>query len=209
MTPVVLQLIIANVALFFAQQWVGDALVLKFALWPLGNFPVEGMGVSVGFQPWQLVTYAFLHGSTAHLALNMFAVYMFGRDIELQLGARRFALLYGASILAGGLVQLLVVTQGIDEGIGPTVGASGGVFGILLAFGVLFPKRRVMLLIPPIPMPAWLLVAGYGVIELANGVFGTQQGIAHFAHLGGMLGAAVVLLFSRASRPPTLPSLRQ
>jgi membrane associated rhomboid family serine protease len=209
MTPVVLQLIIANVALFFAQQWVGDALILKFALWPLGNFPVEGMDVSVGFQPWQLVTYAFLHGSTAHLALNMFAVYMFGRDIELQLGSRRFAVLYAASILAGGLVQLLVVTQGIDEGIGPTVGASGGVFGILLAFGVLFPKRRVMLLIPPIPMPAWLLVTGYGVIELANGVFGTQQGIAHFAHLGGMLGAAVVLLFSRSNRPPTAMSPRQ
>jgi membrane associated rhomboid family serine protease len=209
MTPVVIQLIIANVALFFAQQWVGDALILKFALWPLGNFPVEGMEVSVGFQPWQLVTYAFLHGSTAHLALNMFAVYMFGRDIELQLGSRRFAVLYAASILAGGLVQLLVVTQGIDEGIGPTVGASGGVFGILLAFGVLFPKRRVMLLIPPIPMPAWLLVAGYGVIELANGVFGTQQGIAHFAHLGGMLGAAVVLLVSRPNRPPTSMSPRQ
>jgi membrane associated rhomboid family serine protease len=139
----------------------------------------------------------------------MFAVYMFGRDIELQLGSRRFAVLYAASILAGGLVQLLVVTQGIDEGIGPTVGASGGVFGILLAFGVLFPKRRVMLLIPPIPMPAWLLVAGYGVIELANGVFGTQQGIAHFAHLGGMLGAAVVLLVSRPNRPPTSMSPRQ
>jgi membrane associated rhomboid family serine protease len=209
MTPVVLQLIIANVALFFAQQWVGDALILKFALWPLGNFPVEGMAVSVGFQPWQLVTYAFLHGSTTHLALNMFAVYMFGRDIELQLGSRRFAVLYGASFLAGGLVQLLVVTQGIDEGIGPTVGASGGVFGILLAFGVLFPKRRVMLLIPPIPMPAWLLVTGYGVIELANGVFGTQQGIAHFAHLGGMLGAAVVLLLWRAKGPPTFRSPRQ
>ena len=202
MTPVVLQLIIANVALYFAQQWVGDALIIHGALWPLGNFPVEGTQLTVGFKPWQLVTYAFLHGSPTHLALNMFALYMFGRDIELQMGSRRFAFLYGASILAGGLVQLLVVTQGIDEGIGPTVGASGGVFGILLAFGVLFPKRRVMLLIPPIPMPAWLLVTGYGVIELASGVLGTQQGIAHFAHLGGMLGAAIVLLISRPKTPP-------
>jgi membrane associated rhomboid family serine protease len=81
------------------------------------------------------------------------------------------------------------------------VGASGGVFGVLLAFGVLFPKRRVMLLFPPIPMPAWLLVTGYGIVELANGVLGTQQGIAHFAHLGGMLGAAAVLLLSRQSPP--------
>jgi membrane associated rhomboid family serine protease len=209
MTPVVLQLVIANVALFFAQQWVGEALLVNFALWPLGNFPVEGTQISVGFQPWQLVTYAFLHGGTAHLALNMFALYMFGRDIELQLGSRRFAFLYGASILAGGLVQLLVVTTSIDQGIGPTVGASGGVFGVLLAFGVLFPKRRVMLLIPPIPMPAWLLVTGYAVIELASGVFGTQQGIAHFAHLGGMLGAAVVLLLSRPGGPPAFRAPRQ
>jgi membrane associated rhomboid family serine protease len=201
MTPVVLQLIIANIALYFAQQWVGEALIIHGALWPLGSFPVEGTQVSVGFQPWQLVTYAFLHGGTTHLVLNMFALYMFGRDVEMQMGSRRFAWLYGASILAGGLVQLLVVTMSIEEGIGPTVGASGGVFGILLAFGVLFPKRRVMLLIPPIPMPAWLLVTGYGVIELASGVFGSQQGVAHFAHLGGMLGAAVVLLLGRSAKP--------
>jgi membrane associated rhomboid family serine protease len=204
MTPVVLQLILANVGLFFAQQWLDHALVLHFALWPLGSFPVEGLDARVGFEPWQLITYAFLHGSTAHLALNMFALYMFGRDIELQLGSRRFAWLYGASVLAGGLVQLLVVTATLDEGIAPTVGASGGVFGVLLAFGVLFPKRRVMLLIPPIPMPAWVLVTGYAVIELASGVFGMSQGVAHFAHLGGMLGAAVVLLLSRRrqSSPP-------
>jgi membrane associated rhomboid family serine protease len=201
MTPVVLQLLIANVALFFAQSWIGDQLIVHFALWPLGDFPVQDLpGVSVGFEPWQLVTYAFLHGGTAHLAMNMFGLYMFGRDIELQLGSRRFAWLYGASILAGGLVQLLVVTLTLDQGIGPTVGASGGVFGILLAFGVLFPKRRVMLLIPPIPMPAWMLVTGYAVLELASGVFGMNQGVAHFAHLGGMLGAAIVLLISRQRR---------
>jgi len=203
MTPVVLQLIIANVALFFAQQWVGDALVLNFALWPLGTFPVEGTDLSVGFRPWQLVTYAFLHGGTSHLLLNMFALYMFGRDVELELGSKRFALMYGASVLAGGLCQLLVVTAMIHQGIAPTVGASGGVFGVLLAFGVMFPKRRVMLLIPPIPMPAWLLVTGYAVIELASGVFGSNTGVAHFAHLGGMVGAAVVLLTLKRPKPPS------
>lgn len=205
MTPVVLQLIIANVALFLAQQWAGHGMIIHFALWPLGSFPVEGLDdVSVGFEFWQLVSYAFLHGNTVHLALNMFALYMFGKDIEMELGSKRFAWLYGASILAGGLVQLLVVTSTLDQGIAPTVGASGGVFGVLLAFGVLFPKRRVMLLIPPIPMPAWVLVTGYALIELGSGVFGRSQGVAHFAHLGGMLGAAIVLLLSRQRRlaPP-------
>ena len=203
MTPVVLQLILANVALFLAQQWAAEGLIIHFALWPLGTFPVDDLpGVSVGFEPWQLITYAFLHGNTTHLLLNMFALYMFGRDIEVQLGSRRFAWLYGASILAGGLVQLLVVTTTLESGIAPTVGASGGVFGVLLAFGVMFPKRRVMLLFPPIPMPAWVLVTGYAVVELASGVFGMSQGVAHFAHLGGMVGAAIVLLVSLRRRLP-------
>jgi membrane associated rhomboid family serine protease len=163
-------------------------------LWPLGDFPVAGTDISVGFQPWQLVTYAFLHGGTAHLLLNMFALYMFGRDVEMQLGSKRFALMYFASVITAGLVQLWVVTATLGDGIGPTVGASGGVFGVLLAFGVMFPKRRVMLLIPPIPMPAWVLVTGYAALELANGVFRSNSGVAHFAHLGGMIGAGIVLL---------------
>jgi membrane associated rhomboid family serine protease len=114
--------------------------------------------------------------------------------VERTLGARRFAWLYAASVLAAGLVQLWVVTATADDGVGPTLGASGGVFGVLLAFAVLFPHSRVMLLFPPIPMKAWVLVTVYAVIELASGVFGTGEGVAHFAHLGGMLGAAIVLL---------------
>jgi membrane associated rhomboid family serine protease len=198
MTPVVLALIVANVAMFLIQGWAGEALIAHFALWPLGDYPVRGSDLSVGFEPWQLVTSAFLHGGTAHLALNMFALYMFGRDVEQVLGSKRFGWLFGASVLAGSLAQLMVVSATIEEGIVPTVGASGGVFGVLLAFGVLFPKRRVMLIFPPIPMPAWLLVTGYAIIELASGVLNSQSGVAHFAHLGGMVGAAVVLLTARA-----------
>ena len=202
MTPVVAILIVANIAGFALQSLLGEAAWMNFALWPVGSFPVDNMGNTVGFKPWQLFTSAFLHGNEMHIALNMFALYMFGRDVEAHLGSRRFAWLYGASVLAGSLVQLAVVTATVDQGVAPTVGASGGVFGVLLAFGVSFPRRRVMLIFPPIPMPAWVLVTGYGILELAQGVFGTQQGVAHFAHLGGMAGAAIVLFTRPRARLP-------
>jgi len=205
MTPVVLILIVANVGVFMLEQMTGALFRRNFALWPLGTFPVPELGTTVGFEFWQIVTAGFLHADTMHLAVNMFGLYMFGRDVEGALGSKLFAWLYGASVVTGNLAQLLIVTANLDEGIAPTVGASGGVFGVLLAFGALFPKRQVMLLIPPIPMPAWVLVTGYGLISLFSGVFGGQQNIAHFAHLGGMVGAALVLLlFSRRRRPPTL-----
>jgi membrane associated rhomboid family serine protease len=95
------------------------------------------------------------------------------------------------------IVQLAAVTATRHAGISPTIGASGGIFGVLLAFGVLYPRRTVMLLFPPIPMPAWILVIVFGLIELANGVLGTEAGVAHFAHLGGMLGAYLELRYWR------------
>jgi membrane associated rhomboid family serine protease len=203
MTPVVRLLIVANVIVFGLQQLFGEALIAHFALWPLGDYDWPEQHTVVGFHFWQPVTSAFLHGGVAHIALNMYALFSFGGDVELTLGSRRFAWLYGASVLTGGIVQLIVVTMQVSQGVVPTIGASGGVFGVLLAFGLLFPHRRVLLIIPPIPMPAWVLVGVYGLIELANGVFGTQQGVAHFAHLGGMLGAFVVLFIAwrRGVRP--------
>ncbi|MCS6948614.1 MAG: rhomboid family intramembrane serine protease [Steroidobacteraceae bacterium] len=194
MPPITRTLVYANLAVFAAQLLSADRLLPDFALWPVGSFDEPSLGRRVGFEPWQLVTSAFLHGGVAHLLLNMFALYMFGSDVERALGARRYAVLYIAAVLTAGIVQLAVVSGMAGDGRPvPTVGASGGVFGVLLAFGMLFPRRRVLLLIPPIPMPAWLLVFGYGILELINGVFGTMSGVAHFAHLGGMLGAFVVL----------------
>ena len=193
MTPIVRWLLIANVAVFGLQQLSRDELLTHFALWPLGSHYLGG-AVTVGFEPWQLITSAFLHGNLPHIALNMYALYAFGSMVERAMGSRRFACLYFASVLTGSLVQLAVVTMAVDQGVTPTVGASGGVFGVLLAFAVLFPHARVMLVNPPIPMKAWVLVAGYAAIELFSGVFGTSQGVAHFAHLGGMLGAIIVLL---------------
>jgi len=198
MGPVTRALILANVLVFGLQSFAGDALIAHFALWPIGRFERPELGVVVGFQPWQLVTSAFLHGNVIHILFNMFGLFMFGRDIEAVLGPRRYLLLYFSAVLTASLVQLTVVSFVRPGPPFATLGASGGVFGILLAFGMLFPRRTVTLLIPPIPMPAWVFVTLYGLLELTNGVLRTQSGVAHFAHLGGMLGAFVLLRHWRA-----------
>ena len=191
-------LVILNVAIFLLQSVSADALLTTFALWPIGRFPVEGLNQTVGFHLWQLITSGFLHGSWLHLGLNMYALYMFGGEVERVLGRRHYLMLYFAAMLSASLVQLLVVSTMTDRGVYPTVGASGAIFGILLAFGLLFPRRTLVLLFPPIPMPAILFVVIYGLIELFNGILGTAQGVAHFAHLGGMLGSYLVLRRWRA-----------
>jgi membrane associated rhomboid family serine protease len=204
MRPVTLALLIANVAVFGAQQVLGDWLLIHFALWPLGHYSVPGVDQSIGFEPWQLVTYSFLHGNFQHIFFNMFALFMFGSGVERYLGSPKFLTLYFASVIAAAVTQLIVVGSSSPAEAAPTLGASGGVFGLLLAFGWLFPRTRVTLIFPPIPMPAWLFVTLYGLVELASGVFGTQVGIAHFAHLGGMVGAFLVLQI--AGRRPRLES---
>jgi membrane associated rhomboid family serine protease len=123
---------------------------------------------------------------------------MFGSEIERVLGTRRYLIYYFASVV-GAAVMHLIVTRMMGGLLLPTVGASGGVFGLLLAFGMFFPQRRILLLIPPIPMKAWVFVTLYGLIELAMGVFGTGQGVAHFAHLGGMLAGFLLLSYWRAA----------
>jgi membrane associated rhomboid family serine protease len=201
---VVRLLILANVAVFALQYLLGDPdwIIFKFALWPLGDFHFKGVPYAVGFEPWQIITCAFLHDGIAHIVLNMYGLWAFGTIVERALGSRRFLLLYFASVLTSGVVQLLVVSATTDANVIPTVGASGGVFGVLLAFGMLFPQMRLMLIFPPIPMKAWFMVIAYGTIELVSGVTGTMQGVAHFAHLGGMLGALVMMLLWRGSLPP-------
>ena len=188
MPPVTTALIVANVAIFLLQSLV-PGLIVPFALWPLGASQIDPR---IGFAPWQLVTYAFLHGSTMHIAFNMLALYMFGSDIERVFGPRRMLSYYFVCVVTAAVAQLLVASA-TNAPPYPTVGASGGVFGLLLAFGMYFPRRTLMLIFPPIPMPAWLFVTLYGGIELFLGVTGTQQGVAHFAHLGGMLGGFLMI----------------
>jgi len=186
-----------NVAMFAAQMLLGDALTLRLALWPVQS---ASLGALAGFQPWQILTYSFLHGSAWHLAFNMFALYMFGGELERLWGPTRFLNLYLASVISAALAQLSIASLGWVAPY-PTIGASGGVFGLLLAFALYFPNRTVVLLFPPIPLPAWLFVTLYGILELYLGVSGTRTGVAHFAHLGGMLGAWLLIQYWRG-RPP-------
>ena len=142
--------------------------------------------------PWQPLTYAFLHANGAHLVLNMFGLYMFGRDVERTVGTPRAWLLYVSSILSAAFAQIAFTALSVLPA-GPVIGASGGVFGLLLAYAVLFPNRMIVPLIPPIPMPAWVFATLYAIVELTLGVSGTEVDVAHFAHLGGMAGSGVLL----------------
>jgi membrane associated rhomboid family serine protease len=126
---------------------------------------------------------------------------MFGSEIERSMGVTKYLSYYFTCVIGAAVAQTLVMAWMAAPPV-PTMGASGGVFGILLAFGVAFPRRRIMLLIPPIPMPAWLFVTLYGAIELGLGVFGTNQGIAHFAHLGGMAAGFLLILYWRHGPRP-------
>ncbi|HTU66092.1 MAG TPA: rhomboid family intramembrane serine protease [Steroidobacteraceae bacterium] len=209
LNTVVGKLIAANVIVYALQRTLGPVMMQYFALWPLGDYSLTDARGSVGFEPWQIVTCAFLHDpkSITHILLNMYGLWAFGTTVERALGARRFAWLYFASILTSGIIQLIFVTATIEQGVVPTVGASGGVFGVLLAFGLLFPHARVMLIFPPIPMKAWFMVIAYAAIELFSGVTGTMQGVAHFAHLGGMLGAFLLMLSWRRRSPPAPPDV--
>lgn len=188
-------LIGANIVVFLLQQLSPDQLTWPFALWPLQ--PIDGVHL---FRFWQIVTYAFLHGGSAHLLINMLGLWMFGAEIERYVGARRLLACYFASVITAALTQLCVPAWFGAPG-APTVGASGGIFGLLLAFAVLFPKRKVVPLIPPIPMPAWLFAAAYAGLELVLGVTGTQSSVAHFAHLGGMIGSGIVIAVWVAGKP--------
>jgi len=197
LAPVTRTLLIANVGIFLLQLLTGDLLVGPFALWPLSTGQFPG---APGFEPWQLLTYGFLHGGLDHLFFNMLALYMFGTEVERLLGSRHFAVYYLVCVAGAAAAQLAVMAATQQPPV-PTVGASGGVFGLLLAFGLAYPHRRIMLLFPPIPMPAWLFVTLYGLLELYLGVTGSQAGVAHFAHLGGMAAGYALLVYWRHGRP--------
>jgi membrane associated rhomboid family serine protease len=201
--PVTRALLLANVAVYLLQQVAGNLILVYFALWPLGPAQVvgidHGVAVSAGFEPWQIITYGFLHGSIAHIAFNMLALWMFGGSIERLFGARPFALYYFVCVIGAAVTQLAVM-HFFPSGFFPTLGASGGIFGLLLAFGMMYPHERVLVYFA-IPMPAWLFVTGYGVLELFYGVTGRDEGVAHFAHLGGLAFGFLMIEYWRGKFP--------
>jgi membrane associated rhomboid family serine protease len=189
--PVTKAFMLICTAVFCAQLLFGRWLEALFALWPIA---------SGNFMPWQVLTYAFLHDTQnfGHLFFNMFGLWMFGGELERLWGQKRFIHFLLAGALSAAVVQI-VWTMLIGSRV-PTVGASGAIFALLLAFGMLFPNRTIMLLIPPIPMKAKIFVAVFGAFELVLGFIGTG-GVAHFAHLGGMLGGFLMIRFWRGQSP--------
>jgi len=186
-------LILANVTIYFVGRMTGTDLTYWFGLWPVGT------DFETPFAVWQVMTYGFLHLDFGHLFFNMFAVFIFGPQIEMLYGQRWFLTYFLVCVFSAAVLQLIVgaVTNSLPI---PTIGASGGVFGLLLAFGMHFPRQRLMLIPIPIPVPAWLFVTGYGLLELFLGITGAASNVAHFAHLGGMVGGYLMIRHRRGGR---------
>jgi membrane associated rhomboid family serine protease len=223
LSPVIRNLMLVCVAVYCAQLLFGPSFGDALALWPIG---------SGHFWPWQLVTYGFLHGGEVHLFFNMLGLWMFGSELELLWGQKRFLIFMAAGLLTAAITQLIVsALLGLNAHV---VGISGALFALLLAYALVFPERRfdligflpmLLMMIPsaifnvagmvlfflmltnrnalpirPIPIPAMAMVVAYGVIELTLGVLG-HDGIAHFAHLGGMLGGFAMIRYWRWKPP--------
>lgn len=194
--PVLRHLLVANVVIF-GLDVVGDYLDPRWdaflfdsrrGVLPLQpNLNPEEARFFGLFHPWQLITYMFLHASLLHLGFNMLALWLFGAEIEERWGSRHFATYYFLCGIGGGIFQMVLPALLSREPV-PVVGASGAIYGVLLAFGMMFPSRLVFVPIffLPIGIPARLLVLIYAVISIFGGI-GGRDGVAHFAHLGGMV----------------------
>jgi membrane associated rhomboid family serine protease len=185
--PAVKNLIIINALVFLAQTLLDKqfAITARLALWPFD---------SPYFEPYQILTHMFTHGSIGHIFFNLFALWMFGKILENVWGAKRFLIFYLVSGIGAAVAHLTV--QYFMGGIAPAVGASGAVMGILVAFGYLFPNTELYILFIPFPVKAKWAVIGYVAIDLFGGIANfSGDNIAHFAHLGGALTGFILVLF--------------
>ncbi len=187
-TPVVLNLIIINALVFFAQMvFDGETarVTTMLALWPLKT---------TFFEPYQLVTHMFTHGGWGHILFNMFALWSFGTTLERVWGPKKFLIFYLTCGLAAGVAQLFLSDA-------PAVGASGAIMGLLAAFGYLFPNTELLVFPVPFPVKAKYFIAVIAAIDLFGGVYSTGSNIAHFAHLGGLLmGFILVIIWNKTNK---------
>ena len=188
--PVVKNLIIANCLLFLATYLIPSVNSL------LGQYGQLFWVGSPRFHLYQFVSYMFLHGSFSHLFFNMFALWMFGRTLEYELGSKRFLTYYMVCGIGAALLQMGIAAL-TGEVYFRLVGASGAVMGLLLAFGVMHPNNQIYIMPLPFPIKAKWFVIGYAVLEIALGWSGVNTGIAHFAHVGGMLWGLALLFWWR------------
>ncbi|MCH5331688.1 MAG: rhomboid family intramembrane serine protease [Alistipes sp.] len=186
--PVVKNLLIANIIIFLATWLLPE--VNKFA----GTYCQLFYFTNPLFHSWQFITYMFLHADWGHLFFNMFALWMFGRTLEYEIGSRRFLLYYFVCGVGAALLQMGVAWIANDPGT-ILLGASGAVMGVLLAFGVMHPNEVLIIFPIPVPIKAKWFVIGYAALELFYGATGRNAGIAHFAHVGGMLWGYLLLLY--------------
>ncbi len=210
-TGVVRHLLIINILAFFGAGLLGEPnyrMIQEGA----GNLSLWGRDMfamfyptSVFFQPFQIVTHMFMHGNFTHLFFNMFALFMFGPPVEAAWGPRKFLFYYFFTGFGALALHMLVtyiefqtgMMSSADLSVHRVLGASGAVFGLLLAYGWLYPNSRIMLLIPPIPMKAKYFVMIYAGLELFLGFSRTTSGVAHFAHVGGALFGLLLILYWR------------
>lgn len=186
--PVVKNLLIANIIIFLATWLLPEVKDFTDTYCLLFYF------TNPLFHSWQFITYMFLHADWGHLFFNMFALWMFGRTLEYEIGSRRFLLYYFVCGVGAALLQMGVAWIANDPGT-ILLGASGAVMGVLLAFGVMHPNEVLIIFPIPVPIKAKWFVIGYAALELFYGATGRNAGIAHFAHVGGMLWGYLLLLY--------------
>jgi len=201
--PVTRALLIANVVVFLFQSFLGEAITLPFLQWPLDFTGAASDYARYAFMPWQPLTSGFMHAGLTHLLFNMLALWMFGSPLEATWGEKRFTTYYFVCLIGANLCQLLVSSWMLASG-GPAVpslGASGAVFGLLLGYGMLFPNQRMIVFPIPMEIRARTLVIIYGALTLLFGITGMQSGVAHFAHLGGMIFGWLMIRYWRGQPP--------
>ena len=183
--PAVKNLLIINIIVFFGTELIGDPMYQLFALFPIG---------SPFFRWWQFVTHMFMHGNFMHIFFNMWSLFVFGPLLERLWGSKKFLIFYFVCGLGAALCHELVLLSQPLSNI-PTVGASGAIYGLLLGFGMLYPNYVLTLVFPPVSLKAKWFVIIFAAIEMLTGILGTSDGVAHFAHLGGMLFGLILILF--------------